>query len=108
MATHQSVRLKRYVRPPVWTGSHAKPTTVGFALRSCEFTRQGSPGLAGPQIARNNDATTLHPAILPSHHGEVAEGWYDFEFHLKDDPTRTVRLAVLYFHFAPVAAVTSE
>jgi len=32
-----------------------------------------------------------------------AEGWYDFDFHLKEDSSRGVRLAVLCFHFPPWA-----
>ena len=31
--------------------------------------------------------------------GKKADGWFQFEFHLKDDPSRGVKLAVLCFHF---------
>ncbi len=30
--------------------------------------------------------------------GKQGEGWFNFEFHLKDDATRSVRMAVLCFH----------
>ena len=33
------------------------------------------------------------------YYGKKEEGWFMFEFHLKDDPTRSVKLAVLCFHF---------
>jgi hypothetical protein len=42
--------------------------------------------------------TVNHPCFL-KYHGRIADSWFDFEFHLTDDPTRGVRVAVLCFHF---------
>jgi hypothetical protein len=50
-------------------------------------------------VLRQIEAETLkHPCFL-KYHGERADGWYNFEFHLKDDRTRSVKVAVLCFHF---------
>ena len=42
--------------------------------------------------------TPKHPAFVKSQ-GRACEGWVNYEFSLKDDPSRKVRLAVLCFHF---------
>lgn len=39
-----------------------------------------------------------HPSFVKDR-GAVSEAWLKYEFSLKDDPTRMVRLAVLCFHF---------
>jgi hypothetical protein len=41
--------------------------------------------------------TATHPCFV-KYHGRKAESWFDFELHLKDDCTRSVRLVVLCFH----------
>jgi hypothetical protein len=51
-----------------------------------------------PVLEQIEAETANHPCFVKSH-GRVAEGWFDFEFHLKDDHTRSVRLAVLCSHF---------
>jgi len=33
------------------------------------------------------------------YNGKQSDSWFDFEFHLKDDPSRGIKLAVLCFHF---------
>lgn len=33
--------------------------------------------------------------------GMNGQGWYDFDFHLPDDPAWIIRVAVLCFHFPP-------
>ena len=42
--------------------------------------------------------TPKHPCFIKDG-GKKGEGWYQYEFHLKDDPSRGVKLAVLCFHF---------
>lgn len=42
--------------------------------------------------------TKNHPRFV-KYKEKVADGWFSFEFHLKDDETRGVKLAVLCFHF---------
>lgn len=43
--------------------------------------------------------TPRHPCFIKDF-GKKADGWFQYEFHLKDDPSRGVKLAVLCFHFA--------
>ena len=42
-----------------------------------------------------------HPCFVKSH-GTAEDGWYRFEFHIPEDETRPVHLAVLCFHLPPV------
>lgn len=51
-----------------------------------------------PVLQQIEFETAKHSCFM-KHHGNRDNGWYNFEFHLKDDPTRAVRLAVLCFHF---------
>lgn len=51
-----------------------------------------------PILKAIGEETAKHPCFV-KYRGEKAEGWFQFEFHLKDDPTRSVQLAVLCFHF---------
>jgi hypothetical protein len=53
-----------------------------------------------PVLEKIKINTPDHACFL-KHHGMPEEGWYSFEFHLPDDPTRGVQLAVLCFHFPP-------
>lgn len=43
--------------------------------------------------------TANHPCFI-KYKGKGMDGWFNFEFHLKDDDTRSIQLAVLCFHFA--------
>lgn len=54
-----------------------------------------------PVLKQIEEETPHHPCFV-KYHGTKFPGWYSFEFHLKDDPTRNVRLAVLCFHFPPL------
>ena len=51
-----------------------------------------------PVLKQIETKTASHPCFV-KYHGEKAESWFSFEFHLKDDETRSVQLAVLCFHF---------
>ena len=51
-----------------------------------------------PVLKQIETETANHPCFV-KYHGKKAEGWFSFEFHLKDDETRGVQLAVLCFHF---------
>ena len=42
--------------------------------------------------------TPSHGCFVKSQ-GTKRDGWFMFEFHLPDDPGRSVQLAVLVFHF---------
>lgn len=42
--------------------------------------------------------TRSHPCFVKDF-GKKQDGWYDYEFHLKEDSSRGVKLAVLCFHF---------
>jgi hypothetical protein len=45
--------------------------------------------------------TPKHPCFVKDC-GKKADGWQQYEFRLKDDPSRGVRLAVLCFHFPKI------
>lgn len=51
-----------------------------------------------PVLKVVEEETPKHPCFV-KYRGKKTEGWFQFEFHLKDDPTRGVQLAVLCFHF---------
>jgi len=51
-----------------------------------------------PVLDQIESETPRHDCFVKSH-GTQSESWFNFELHLKDDPTRSVRLAVLCFHF---------
>ncbi|MGA9349778.1 MAG: hypothetical protein WBW48_13370 [Anaerolineae bacterium] len=51
-----------------------------------------------PVLKQIETETANHPCFV-KYHGKKAESWFSFEFHLKDDETRGVQLAVLCFHF---------
>lgn len=42
--------------------------------------------------------TPLHPCFIKDV-GNSDEGWFNYHFHLLEDNTRSVKLAVLIFHF---------
>jgi hypothetical protein len=50
-----------------------------------------------PVLQQIETQTPNHPCFV-RYHGKTADGWFSFEFHLKDDHTRGVQLAVLCFH----------
>ena len=51
-----------------------------------------------PVLKQIETKTASHPCFVKCH-GKKGESWFSFEFHLKDDETRGVQLAVLCFHF---------
>lgn len=51
-----------------------------------------------PVLQQIQTETTKHSGFV-KFNGKKSEGWFNFEFHLKGDHTRSVRLAVLCFHF---------
>lgn len=50
-------------------------------------------------VLQQIESKTLEHSCFIKYHGKRAESWFKFEFHLKDDHTRSVHLAVLCFHF---------
>ncbi len=55
-----------------------------------------------PVLSQIESGTQQHSCFI-KHHGKRGEGWFDFEFHLIGDNSRSVRLAILCFHFPPTA-----
>jgi len=51
-----------------------------------------------PVLDQIESKTSDHDCFM-KYHGKQSESWFNFELHLKDDPTRSVHLAVLCFHF---------
>src|SRR5574341_78621 len=51
-----------------------------------------------PVLDQIGSETSKHPCFVKDH-GKKLESSFQFEFHLKGDNTRNVRLAVLCFHF---------
>jgi hypothetical protein len=50
-------------------------------------------------VLRQIESETAKHVCFAKRHKKTDDGWYDFDFHLKDDATRNVKLAVLCFHF---------
>jgi len=46
------------------------------------------------------EATPQHPCFVKSR-GKREDSWFDYDFHLPGDPSRTVKLSILCFHFPP-------
>ena len=53
-----------------------------------------------PVFSQIELGTRQHSCFI-KYRGKRGEGWFDFEFHLISDNTRSVRLSVLCFHFSP-------
>ena len=53
-----------------------------------------------PVLDQIREASPQHPCFVASR-GEPDQGRFDYSFHLPDDATRPVRLAVLCFHLPP-------
>lgn len=53
-----------------------------------------------PVIEQINNGISQHPCFIRFESAK-SEGWKQFEFRLKSDPTRNVHLAVFCFHFPP-------
>ena len=51
-----------------------------------------------PVLQQIECETAQHPCFV-KYHGKKSDSWFDFEFHLRGDSTRNVRLTVLCFHF---------
>jgi hypothetical protein len=51
-----------------------------------------------PVLETVKNATQQH-SCFTRYEGEAAQGWYSYRFHLLDDETRGVQLAILCFHF---------
>ncbi len=50
-------------------------------------------------VLRQIESETAKHVCFVKRHEKIADGWYNFDFHLKDDTTRNLKLAVLCFHF---------
>lgn len=51
-----------------------------------------------PVLQQIESETPKHPCFV-KYNGTKVESWFSYEFHLKDDQTRGVQVAVLCFHF---------
>ena len=51
----------------------------------------------GPVLDEIQKQTPTHPCFVKDR-GRVEDGWYGYEFHLPNDSTRSVQLAVQCFH----------
>jgi len=51
-----------------------------------------------PILKQIESKTSEHGCYI-KYNGKQSDSWFDFEFHLKDDPSRGIKLAVLCFHF---------
>jgi hypothetical protein len=51
-----------------------------------------------PVLEAIENETPKHPCFV-KFFGRKTEGLFNFEFHLKDDPTRSVKLVIICFHF---------
>jgi len=88
-----------------WSGIKAFHETIDQILRYLTWRDSKAAVLCfvpnkelNPVLQQIESETAKHPCFV-KHHGKKADGWYNFEFHLKDDHTRSVKLAVLCFHF---------
>jgi len=53
-----------------------------------------------PVLQKIEEQTKDHPCFV-KYLGKQDDAWFNFDFHLKDDPSRNIKLAVLCFHFPP-------
>lgn len=51
-----------------------------------------------PILKQIESETSKHSCYV-KYNGKQSDSWFDFEFHLKDDSSRGIKLAVLCFHF---------
>ncbi len=51
-----------------------------------------------PILKQIESETSKHSCYV-KYNGKQSNSWFDFEFHLKDDSSRGIKLAVLCFHF---------
>ncbi len=51
-----------------------------------------------PVLKQIESETSKHNCYV-KYNGKKSDSWFDFEFHLKDDPSRGIKLSVLCFHF---------
>jgi hypothetical protein len=49
-----------------------------------------------------NETTNQHRCFV-KFRGKRDESWFDYEFHLPGDTSRSVFVSILCFHFPPVA-----
>jgi hypothetical protein len=88
-----------------WNGQKAYFAAIDQALRYLTW-RDSKAALVifvknkeiGPILKQVEEGTDSHGSCVRAL-GQVREGWYSFRFHLPDDESREVRLAVLCFHF---------
>ena len=50
-----------------------------------------------PVLEQIDSITRSHPCFV-KHRGTIKAGWFQFDFHMQNDPSRQVFLAVLCFH----------
>jgi len=51
-----------------------------------------------PVLEKIESETSNHNCFI-QYNGKQSDSWFNFGFHLKDDPSRGIKLAVLCFHF---------
>jgi hypothetical protein len=51
-----------------------------------------------PILEQIESETPNHNCFV-KYNGKQSDSWFNFEFHLKDDPSRGIKIAVLRFHF---------
>jgi hypothetical protein len=55
-----------------------------------------------PPLRAIEETTSQHSCFLRSR-GKRDESWFDYEFHLSGDASRSVSVSILCFHFPPIA-----
>jgi len=93
----------------IWTGAKGFKRTIDQVLGYLTWRDSKAAVLMfvknkvlGPVLDQIVPAAAAHPCHVAT--GEPGgEGWYNFRFHLLEDPTRGVSLAVLCFHLPDFA-----
>ena len=90
-----------------WSGAKAFQQAIGQALGYLTWRDSKAAIILfvrnkefGPVLEQIEPAAEEHSCFVSSA-APSGEGWYDFNFHLPDDSTRGVCLAVLCFHIPP-------
>lgn len=90
-----------------WSGPKAFQKTISQALGYLTWRDSKAAIILfvrnkelGPVLEQIEPAAAEHPCFVSSA-PQNDEGWFNFNFHLLDDSTRGVRLAVLCFHLPP-------
>lgn len=98
-----------------WAGAKAFQKTISQALGYLTWRDSKAAiilfvrnKLLGPVLEQIDRVAAAHPCCV-SAASQTDEAWFNFNFHLLEDPTRGVKLAVLCFHLpSPIPKISAD